>query len=84
MADESIVAQPGDQGADAAFHALHAEREDLERQLTMTQHRQKFGRDSAEIEQAGMDERTLLMSLDRVMTQIRAAEYRRRPGSRRW
>lgn len=84
VADESIVAQPGGQAADAAFHALHAEREDLERQLAMTQHRQRFGRDAAEIEQAGIDERALLMSLDRVMTQIRAAEYRRRPGARRW
>lgn len=66
------------------FLDLHAQREDLERQLSLAQQRQQFGTDPEAINRAGDDERSLLLSLDRVMTMIRAAEYQRRPGARRW
>ena len=56
--------------ADPAWLALHAEREALERALTLAQ--------------ARVEESDLLVNLDRVLTLIRAAEYRRRPGARRW
>lgn len=69
---------------DEAFLALHAERQALERDLALAQVRQRFGADRAEIDRARADEAALLVSLDRVLTLIRAAEYRRRPGSRRW
>ncbi|MCJ2046607.1 hypothetical protein MKK58_19000 [Methylobacterium sp. J-078] len=70
--------------AEAAFLDLHAQREDLERQLSMARMRQQFGTGQDDVERAGSEEKTLLLSLDRVLTQIRAAEYRRRPNSRRW
>jgi hypothetical protein len=70
--------------AEAAFLDLHAQREDLERQLSMARMRQQFGTGQDEIERAGDEEKSLLVSLDRVLTQIRAAEYKRRPNSRRW
>ena len=69
---------------DAAWLALHDERESLERALSLAQARQRFGTDAAAIAQARTDEADLLASLDRVLTMIRAAEYRRRPGARRW
>lgn len=66
------------------FLDLHAQREDLERQLVLAQQRQQFGTDAAAIVQANTDERSLLLNLDRVLTLIRAAEYQRQPGARRW
>nr|WP_204262900.1 hypothetical protein [Methylobacterium sp. BTF04] len=63
---------------------MHAQREDIERQLALAQQRQQYGTDAGEISQAGTDERTLLLTLDRVLTMIRAAEYQRQPGARRW
>ena len=69
---------------DAAFLALHGEREGLERELTLVQQQQRFGTDTAEIAEARLREASLLVALDRVMTLIRAAEYRRQPGARRW
>lgn len=84
MANEQPRASGGDAAPDEAFLALHAEREGLERDLALAKVRQRFGADSAEMERARADEAALLLSLDRVLTLIRAAEYRRRPGSRRW
>lgn len=69
---------------EAAFLALHAERELLERELTLVQQQQRFGAEAAAIEAAQRREESLLKDLDRVLTLIRAAEYRRRPGARRW
>ncbi|WP_147082060.1 hypothetical protein [Methylobacterium haplocladii] len=69
---------------DAAFLALHGEREGLERELTLVQQQQRFGTEEAGIERARRREASLLLDLDRVMTLIRAAEYRRQPGARRW
>ncbi|GJE46508.1 hypothetical protein F6X53_23710 [Methylobacterium soli] len=69
---------------EAAFLALHAEREEIERSLALAQVRQRFGQDDEEIERARAEERELLLSLDRLMTRIRAAEYKRQPGARRW
>ncbi len=84
MVDGSTVTEKADRGGDAAFLELHAEREALERRLSLAKHRQRFCSNPAAVEEAGTEERSLLASLDRVMTQIRAAEYRRRPGARRW
>ncbi|MGH1575355.1 hypothetical protein ACRAWG_37875 [Methylobacterium sp. P31] len=73
-----------DTAADPAWLALHAERESLERALALAQARQKFSTDPETVSQAHLEEAELLVSLDRVLTLIRAAEYRRRPGARRW
>jgi hypothetical protein len=85
VANEAIsgTAAAGAGEADA-FVDLHAEREALERRLVLTQQRQQFGTDAADIARAAQEEREALGDLDRVLTQIRAAEYRRRPGARRW
>jgi multidrug resistance efflux pump len=69
---------------EVAFLALHSERELIERELTLAQQQQRFGTSDAEIEQARSREDSLLKDLDRVMTLIRAAEYKRQPGARRW
>lgn len=71
-------------GADPGWLALHAEREALERALALAQARQKFSRDPDAAAAARREEADLLINLDRVLTLIRAAEYRRRPGARRW
>ncbi|MCJ2036986.1 hypothetical protein [Methylobacterium sp. J-068] len=72
------------QDADAAFLDLHAQREALERQLSLAQLRQQFGTGQDEVARATSEEQSLLLSLDRVLTLIRAAEYKRQPNSRRW
>lgn len=69
---------------EAAFMALHAEREMLERELVLAQQHQRFGEGPDEVERARQREESLLKDLDRVMTLIRAAEYKRRPGAKRW
>ncbi|WP_342149763.1 hypothetical protein [Methylorubrum sp. SB2] len=69
---------------EAAYRALHGEREALEQALTLAQQRQRFG-DDADSEAARESEAELLKDLDRVMTLIRAAEIRRsQPKARRW
>lgn len=73
-----------DGGSDAAWLALHEEREALERALALAQARCRFAPDATEAAEAQAEEATLLVSLDRVLTRIRAAEYGRRPGARRW
>jgi hypothetical protein len=70
--------------ADPSWLALHAEREEVERARTLAQARQKFSSDPNTAAEARREEAALLVSLDRVLTLIRAAEYRRRPGARRW
>ncbi|WP_246696924.1 hypothetical protein [Methylobacterium planeticum] len=69
---------------EAAYLALHAERETIERSLALAQVRQRFGANADEVERAHVEERELLLTLDRLMTRIRAAEYKRQPGARRW
>lgn len=69
---------------EATYLDLHDERERLERALALNQAQQRFSPDPAEVERARAEEGPLLGALDRVMTRIRAAEYRRRPGARRW
>ena len=69
---------------EAAFLDLHGQREELERQLALVQLKRQFGPGQASIDQATADEQSLLVSLDRVMTLIRAAEYKRLPNARRW
>jgi hypothetical protein len=69
---------------EAAYRALHAERDALERALTLAQQRQQFG-DAADAVAARAGEAQLLKDLDRVLTLIRAAEIRRnQPKARRW
>lgn len=84
MENESSAQPTGGAPEDAAFLALHARREDLERGLSRAQQHQQFGTDPGEIAKAGAHERALLADLDRVLTLIRAAEYQRTPGARRW
>lgn len=84
VANESTGSTSSDPLQDDAFLALHAERQAVERDLVLAQQRQRYGRDSVEIAQAGEEEKALLGRLDRVLTQLRAAEYRRRPGAKRW
>lgn len=84
------VADVGDEaagaaaGPDARWLALHGERAALERALSLAQARQRFVRDPDAVAHARAEEADLLLSLDRVLTQIRSAEYSRRPGARRW
>ncbi|GBU19855.1 MULTISPECIES: hypothetical protein [Methylobacterium] len=66
------------------FLDLHAERSTLERALALSQARQRFVSDRTEAESARQEEERLLADLDLVLTRIRAEEYRRRPGARRW
>lgn len=73
-----------DEVPDAAWLALHDEREALERALALAQARRRFAQTPGEEAQAQQEEVDLLVSLDRVLTRIRAEEYRRRPGARRW
>nr|WP_282103797.1 hypothetical protein [Methylobacterium sp. 37f] len=63
---------------------MHGQREELERQLALVQLKRQFGPGQDAIDQATADEQSLLVSLDRVMTLIRAAEYKRLPNARRW
>ena len=69
---------------EAVFLDLHAQREELERQLSLAQMRRQFSTGVDEVARAGSDEASLLLSLDRILTQIRAAEYKRQPNARRW
>ncbi|MDR7040090.1 hypothetical protein J2X36_004870 [Methylobacterium sp. BE186] len=79
---------PGDRGrtdpGEAAFLDLHRRREALERNLALVQVRLRCAPDAAEANRAKADEGGLLRDLDQVLTLIRAAEYRRRPGARQW
>ena len=77
------TAQEG-QDPDAAWRELHEERESLERALALVQTRQRIAKDDAEADEAAREEAGLLLNLDRVLTRIRAAEYGRQPGARRW
>ncbi|WP_264049881.1 hypothetical protein [Methylobacterium flocculans] len=70
--------------AEAAFQDLHAQREDLERQLSLARMHQQFGTGQDDVDRAASTEKSLLLCLDRVLTQIRAAEYKRQPNARRW
>ncbi len=70
--------------ADDEFLALHGEREALERALSLAQARQRFSTEPGDSDQAVHDEAELLARLDRLMTRLRAVEYRRAPGARRW
>lgn len=85
MANDSHAAPTrGAADADSAYEALHAEREAIERGLSLAKARQRFSGDDGDVARAHDDEVAMLRSLDHVLTQIRAAEVRRRPGARRW
>lgn len=86
----SETARTGSDGTDtldpqtAALFALHGERTEIERALVLAQQRQLYSSDVEDARRAEMDEQVLLTDLDRVLTRIRAAEYRRRPDARTW
>lgn len=82
--DAATLPTPAASANEEEFLDLHAERAALERNLTLAQARQRFGADETAIDEAREEEVRLLASLDQIMTRIRAAEYRRRPGARRW
>lgn len=71
---------------ESAYRDLHAERERLERDLTLAQQLQRFSPDDGAIDAARHREESLLKDLDRILTMIRAAEVRRQagPAARRW
>ena len=71
-------------GFDEDFLDLHREREEVERALRLAQARQRFSTEPGDSERAVRDEAELLARLDRLMTRLRAVEYRRGPGARRW
>ncbi|MFE1602721.1 hypothetical protein [Methylobacterium sp. ID0610] len=68
----------------AALLALHDERETLERRLALARQQHLYLSDPDAIAAAQAEERILLQRLDQLLTRIRAAEYRRRPGGRSW
>ena len=68
----------------AALLALHGERSEIERALVLAQQRQLYSPDPADARRAEADEQALLTDLDRILTRIRAAEYRRQPSARVW
>lgn len=84
MANDTIDEPMADFPEDAAFLALHAERQAVERDLVLVRQRRLYGQDSEDVAKAERDEPALLTRLDRILTQLRAAEYKRQPGARRW
>jgi hypothetical protein len=74
----------GDDQNRSALLALHAEREALERRLALARQQRLYLSDPAAIAAAQTAEQDLLVQLDRLLTRIRAAEYRHRPGGRPW
>ncbi len=64
--------------------ALHAERAELEQRLARAEQERLYLADPAAVDAARDEEAALLAELDRIMTRIRAAEYRSQPGARTW
>lgn len=64
--------------------ALHAERAELEQRLARAEQERLYLSDPAAVAAAQGEEAALLAELDRLMTRIRAAEYRSQPGARTW
>ncbi|MEA1831991.1 hypothetical protein U8607_07820 [Methylobacterium durans] len=69
---------------EAAYLELHRRREALERSLALVQIRLRCAVDAADAARIKAEEASQLRDLDQVLTMIRAAEYKRRPGARRW
>ncbi|QRE77695.1 hypothetical protein F1D61_06665 [Methylobacterium aquaticum] len=64
--------------------ALHAERAEMEQRLARAEQERLYLADPAAVAAAADAEAALLAELDRLMTRIRAAEYRSQPGARSW
>ncbi|TNC08255.1 hypothetical protein FF100_29880 [Methylobacterium terricola] len=64
--------------------ALHAERAELEQRLARAEQERLYLAEPGAAASAQAEETTLLAELDRLMTRIRAAEYRSQPGARTW
>ncbi|MGF3027356.1 hypothetical protein ACQVP2_31680 [Methylobacterium aquaticum] len=64
--------------------ALHAERAELEQRLARAEQERLYLADPAAVAAARDAQTALLAQLDRLMTRIRAAEYRSQPGARTW
>ncbi|MGY2046781.1 hypothetical protein [Methylobacterium sp. JK268] len=84
MAEASTTRVNGQDSQRAALLALHAEREALERRLALARQQRLYRSEPEAIAAAETEERDLLVQLDRLLTRIRAAEYRRQPGGRSW
>jgi hypothetical protein len=76
------TAHPDDPGRRELL-ALHAERTALEQELARAEQQRLYLADPAAAA-AQAREAALLTELDRLMTRIRAAEYRSQPGARSW
>jgi hypothetical protein len=63
---------------------LHAERAALEQRLARAEQERLYLADPDAVAAAQAEETTLLADLDRIMTRIRAAEYRSQTGARTW
>ncbi|GJD51344.1 hypothetical protein OPKNFCMD_4098 [Methylobacterium crusticola] len=81
---ETIQTGNGNDACRRELHALHAEREALERRLALAAQQRLYRSDPAAVAAAQAEEAALLVALDRLMTRIRAAEYRTKPGARSW
>jgi hypothetical protein len=64
--------------------ALHAERAELEQRLARAGQERLYLAEPGAAAAAEAEEAALLAELDRIMTRIRAAEYRSQPGARTW
>ena len=58
----------------AELRRLYDDYEKLNRKITNASQRQRFSKDSRDIEQAVQDEKAFLIEIDRLMTRMRAIE----------
>jgi len=58
----------------AELRRLYDDYEKLNRRIANAAHRQRFSKDSADVEQAVRDEKAFLVEIDRLMTRMRAIE----------
>ncbi len=83
-ADGARGADRPDNAGRRELMALHAERTELEQRLARAEQERLYLTDPAAVAAAQGEETALLAELDRLMTRIRAAEYRSQPGARTW
>ena len=58
----------------AELRRLYDDYEKLNRKITNAAQRQRFSKDTADIEKAVQDEKAFLVEIDRLMTRMRAIE----------
>ncbi|WP_288587270.1 hypothetical protein [uncultured Methylobacterium sp.] len=81
--DGEAAGHPDEPGRRALLD-LHAERAALEQRLARAEQERLYLADPDAVAAAQAEETALLADLDRIMTRIRAAEYRSQPGARTW